>query len=175
MRLRTLSGRMRPQAAQGTHMRPAVPNTCPSLSRRGGNHLRVLAGPGGFLDPALGFGLLAGDALGTDPQEYVHAVARPLGDLGRWHSGVEPGGHRRVAKVIGPSGQQRCGLALGNCDVTCLVEDLEVGPVVEDAATWAGEDAAGGPGGVLLQVLGEECDQLRMERARDGFLLAAGA
>lgn len=59
----------------------------------------------GFLDAALGFVLLAGDALGVDPQQEIHAVARPLGDLRRWHSSVEPRGQRRMAKVIGPRGQ----------------------------------------------------------------------
>jgi hypothetical protein len=33
------------------------------------------------------------------------------------------------------------------------VEDLEVGPVVEDAAAGTGEDAPGRPGRVLLQML----------------------
>src|SRR5215471_13077095 len=95
---------MRSDAAPGTRMRPAVPNTCPSLSRRG-PRLPLLVELGGFFDTALGFVLLAGDALGIDPQQDLHAVACPVGDLGRWYSSVEPYGQRRVAKVIGPPGQ----------------------------------------------------------------------
>ena len=71
-----------------------------------GPHLLVLAGLSGFLDTALGFVLLAGDALGINPQQNVHAVSCPLGDLGCWYSSVEPCGQRRVAQVIGPPGQQ---------------------------------------------------------------------
>jgi len=58
------------------------------------DHLLTLGRPGGFLDPALGFVLLAGDALGVDPHQDLHAVARPLGDLGRGYPGVQPGRHR---------------------------------------------------------------------------------
>ena len=39
------------------------------------------------------------------------------------------------------------------------MEDLEVGPVVEDAAAGAGEDAPSRAGTALLQVLSEERDQ----------------
>ncbi len=42
-----------------------------------------LIGLGCFEDAALGLVLLPVDALGADPQQDVHAVARPLGDLRR--------------------------------------------------------------------------------------------
>ena len=71
-----------------------------------GGHLSVLAGPGGFLDTALGFVLLAGDALGVDPQQNVHAVASPLGNLGRGNPGVQPGGNRRMPQIVRAPGQQ---------------------------------------------------------------------
>jgi hypothetical protein len=44
--------------------------------------------------------LLAGDALGIDPQQDLHAVACPVGDLGRWYSSVEPPAGRFTAWVV---------------------------------------------------------------------------
>src|SRR5215472_4658680 len=70
------------------------------------DHLLVVPRPRGFLDAALGFVLLAGDALGVDTQQYVHAVARPVGCLGGGHSRVQPGGNRRVPQVVGAPGKQ---------------------------------------------------------------------
>ena len=61
------------------------------------------------------------------------------------------------------------------CDSTCPVENLEVSPVVEDAAAGAGEDAPIRPGRVLLQVLDEECNQFGMEGHATGFSRVAGA
>src|SRR5262245_66415516 len=49
------------------------------------------------------------------------------------------------------------------------MEDLEVGPVIEDAAAGTGEDAPVRAGRILLQVLAEERDQLRMEGHRAGL------
>ena len=43
------------------------------------------------------------------------------------------------------------------------MENLEVCPVIEDAAARAGEDTAIGPGRVLLEMFAEECDELGME------------
>jgi hypothetical protein len=73
----------------------------PKFGRPGADHLVIVAGPGGFFDAALGFVLLPGDALGVDAQQHVHAVASPLGDLGRRHSGVQPSGDRRMTEIIG--------------------------------------------------------------------------
>ena len=70
-------------------MRLAVPNTCPSLADSL-DHLIVVPGPGGFLDAAFGFVLLSVDAPGVDPQQHVHAVASPLGDLWRRNPGIQP-------------------------------------------------------------------------------------
>lgn len=61
--------------------------------------------PGRVEDAALGVVLLASDALGVDPQEYVYAVAGPLGDLGRADAGVEPGRNGGVAQVVRSAGQ----------------------------------------------------------------------
>lgn len=60
-------------------------------------------------------------------------------------------------------------LALGECDGPCLVEDLEVGAVVEDAAAGTGEDAPSRARRVFLQVLGEKRDQLGMKGHETGF------
>ena len=81
-------------------MRVAVPNTCPS-SADSLDHLIAVPGPGGFLDAALGFVLLAVDTRGVDPQQNIDAVASPLSDLRRGHSGVQPGRDRRVPQVVG--------------------------------------------------------------------------
>ena len=69
--------------------RLAVPNTCPSLADSL-DHLIVVPGPGGFLDAAFGFVLLAVDAPGVGPQQNIDAVASPLSDLRCGHSGVQP-------------------------------------------------------------------------------------
>ena len=87
-------------------MRLAVPNTCQSLAGPALDHLLVVPGLDRFFDAAHGFGLLPGDALGIDPQQYIDAVASPLSDLGRGHSGVQPGGDRRVPQIVGAPGQQ---------------------------------------------------------------------
>ena len=78
--------RMRLCAVASGQMQVAVPNTCPSsgLAQR-------------FADTALGQLVLADDAFGVDPQEYVDAVPGPLGDLGWVDAAVEPRGQTRVA------------------------------------------------------------------------------
>src|SRR5262249_21531351 len=103
-------------------MRVAVPNTCPSLESARVISIRrlyVVAGPDGFLDAALGLFLLPGDALGIDPQQDIHAVARPVGDLRYGYSGIEPGGLPRGGDRKGawlavmrtrPGGRRRRGL-----------------------------------------------------------------
>lgn len=122
-------------------MRVAVPNTCPSWADLL-DHLIVVLGSGGFLDAAFGFVLLAVDAPGIDPQQHVDAVTGPLSDLRCGHSGVQPGGDRRVPQIIGAPGQQRRPFLADEGGGAGLVEDLEVSPVVEEATAWAGEDAA---------------------------------
>ena len=52
------------------------------------------------LDALLRNLVLPVDALGVDAQQDVHAVARPLGDLGGWHAGVQPRRQARVPKII---------------------------------------------------------------------------
>jgi hypothetical protein len=76
-------------------------------------HRRIQPGPRRLLvasgqsrrlfNTPLGFALLAGDALGVDPQQHVHAVPRPFGNLRSRNSGVEPGRDGGVAQVIGPA------------------------------------------------------------------------
>jgi hypothetical protein len=68
------------------------------------DHLLVVPGLGGFLDTAFGFVLLAVDAPGVDPQQNIDAVAGPLGDLWRGHSGVQPSRDRRVPQIVGAPG-----------------------------------------------------------------------
>jgi hypothetical protein len=58
-------------------------------------------------DPRAGELLLAGKALRVDLEQHSDAVARPLGDLRRRHTGVQPGRHSRVTKVVRPGGQWR--------------------------------------------------------------------
>ena len=82
-------GRVRLDAAESREMRVAVANTCPS-SADSLDHLIVVPGPGGFLDAAFGFVLLAVDAPGVDPQQNIDAVASPLSDLRCGHSSVQP-------------------------------------------------------------------------------------
>src|SRR6516162_460265 len=107
-------------------MRIAVPNTCQSLAGLALDHLLVVPGYGGFLDPALGLVLLPGDALGVDPQQDVDAVASPRSDLRGGDSGVQPGGDRRMAEIVGAPGQQGYGLGRGEGGGTGLVEDQQV-------------------------------------------------
>jgi hypothetical protein len=57
--------------------------------------------PRGFEDPPLGLVLLAGDALGVDPEQDVDAVPGPVGDLRRRHASVEPGGDCGMPQVVG--------------------------------------------------------------------------
>src|SRR6516225_563510 len=130
---------------------------------RGPGHLLIVTRPSGLFDAALGLVLLAGDALGVDAQQHVHAVARPVGDLRSGYARVEPGRDGRVPQIVGASRQQRGGLAGSESSGTGLVEDQKVRPVVEDAAAWAGEDAPVRAGWELLEVLTEKRDQLRVD------------
>ena|SRR6516165_5430318 len=100
-------------------MRVAVPNMCPSLAGPL-DHLFVVPWHGGFLDPALGLVLLTGHALCIDPEQDIYTVAGPLGDLRRGHASVQPSGHRSMAKVVGPPGEQRRGLGGGEATARAL-------------------------------------------------------
>ena len=132
---------MRLYAAPGCPYAPRCAQYVPKF----GSLLLVVPRPRGFLDAALGFVLLAGDALGVDTQEYVDAVTRPVGDLRGGHSGVQPCGNRGVPQVTGAPGEQaRCFLAAEGRGAS-LVEDLEVGPVIEDPPRGRRGDRARGP------------------------------
>src|SRR5215813_756798 len=107
--------RVRMCAGGGGYLRLAVSNTCRSLRQRravDGPHRATR--PGDFsrassadlrsvmshrlFDAARGLAVLAGDALGVDTQQHVHAVPCPFGDLGSGYSGVEPGRDGGVAQ-----------------------------------------------------------------------------
>src|ERR1700743_3337411 len=53
-------------------------------------------------DAALGYGVLAVDALGVDPEQDFDAVPGPRGYLGRWHPGVELQRQAGVAMTEAP-------------------------------------------------------------------------
>src|SRR6266566_1262590 len=106
-------------------MRLAVPNTCRRSSRSRASFVAGYARLGRFEDAPLGLVLLAGDALGVDPQQDVDLVPGPVGYL-RWcDAGVQPGGDRRVTQVVGAAGQQRRRLWAGEGRGRGLVEDGE--------------------------------------------------
>jgi hypothetical protein len=78
--------------------------------------------------------VLAGDAVGIDPQQHVDAVACPFGDLGSGYSFVEPGRYCGVAQVIG-SARERAGcVSRAERLFPGRVEYIEVGPFSEGAA-----------------------------------------
>src|SRR6266566_9344020 len=144
-------------------MRLAVPNTCRRSSRSRASFVAGYARLGRFEDAPFGLVLLAGYALGVDPQQDVDAVSGPVGDL-RWcDAGVEPGGDGCVAQVVGAAGQQRCRFRAGEGGGAGLVEDGEVGAVGEDSAAGADEDPAAGAGPVPLEVIAQQDHQFRVD------------
>src|SRR5262249_1799610 len=126
-------------------------NSVPWFAGPGSDHLLVAPRSRGLLDAALGCVLPAGDALGVDAQQYIHAVARPVGDLRGGHSSVQPGGNRCVPQVVRAPGEQGRRFLAAEGRGASLVEDLEVGAVVEDAAAGTGEDAPVQGGGYFLR------------------------
>jgi hypothetical protein len=44
--------------------------------------------------------------VGVDPQQHVHAVPGPFGDLGRLGSCLEPGGDTGVSQVVRAPGER---------------------------------------------------------------------
>jgi hypothetical protein len=119
--------------------------------------------------------LLAGDALGVDPQQYVDAVACPLGYLRGGYSGVQPRRDCRVPQVVGAPGEQGRRFLAAEGGGASLVEDLEVGPVIEDAAARTGEDAPVRAGLVLFEMLLQERDQVGVDGYRAGSRRVGGA
>jgi len=57
--------------------------------------------------------ILAVDALGVDPEEDIHAVPGPLGDLGRRDPGIQPSRNGCVAQVVRVLGQRRGEFGIG--------------------------------------------------------------
>ena len=72
-------------------MQVAVPNACHKFNGTAVRRWRRWARLAQRLDdPALGELVLADDALGVDPQQDIHAVPGPFGDLGGIDASVEP-------------------------------------------------------------------------------------
>ena len=69
------------------------------------DHLLMVLGTGGFFNATFRFVLLPEDALGVDPQQDVHTVAGPSGDLRGWYPGVQPGGDRCMPQIVRALGQ----------------------------------------------------------------------
>jgi hypothetical protein len=61
----------------------------------------------GLADATLGELVLADDVLGVDPEQHVHAVPGPFGDLGRVDAAVEPRGQAGMPQVVGSPGRGR--------------------------------------------------------------------
>ena len=78
-----------------------------------------------------------------------------------------------MPEIVGTPGQQRCGFAGGEGGSAGLVEDLEIGPVVEDPAPRAGEDAPVPAGRVLLDLVPQQLDQLGVDGYRAGLAARA--
>jgi len=97
-----------------------------------------------FTDAALGEFVLAHDALGIDPQQYVHAVSGPLGYLGRVDAAVEPRGQAGMAEVVRAPGERRGLLCCGEGRLTRSDPGPPVGDRGQIAAPDAAEEAAGG-------------------------------
>jgi len=57
-------------------------------------------------DAALGYGVLAVDALGVDPEQDFDAVPCPRGYLGWWHPGVEPQRQAGATEIVDPLGKR---------------------------------------------------------------------
>jgi hypothetical protein len=91
-----------------------------------------------FADPALRQFVLADDAFGIDPQQYVHAVPGPLGNLGRVDAAVEPGGQAGVPQVVRAPGERR-GLLRGGQG---RLARFGPGPPVGDGRQLAAADTA---------------------------------
>src|SRR5262249_38654844 len=79
----------------------------------------------------------------------------------------------RMTQVVGTAGEQRSGLSRAECRGARLMEDAEVSPVVEDAATGAGEDTPAGTSAVPGDVVGQQCDQFGVQG--HGTYLAGGS
>jgi hypothetical protein len=116
--------------------------------------------------------ILAVDALRVDPEEDIHAVSCPFGDLGRRDAGIQPKRNDRVAQVVRAFGQRRGTLAIGESGSTCRSPDSMGGAHAQGlcegrwqrnaGATNSGdEQAAVGARGECLDVLAEDLDGLR--------------
>src|SRR5271170_5865689 len=86
--------------------------------------------PAASAEPERGIDALVGDALavvqarGVDAEQHFDAVPGPLGDLGGWHSSVEPQGDRSVPQVVWAPGQRRGNLTGGEREGPCFGPDV---------------------------------------------------
>ena len=129
----------------------------------------------GFANPALGQLVLAYDALGIDPEEYVDAVPGPFGDLGWVDATVEPRGKARVPKVVGPPAEGRGLLRRGERGLASFDPCAPVSDRGQLAAPHTAKEAAVRRGAELREVIAQKPCQLRMDRARPGCRHLPGA
>jgi hypothetical protein len=67
----------------------------------------------GVGDALVGGTSLPVDAVGVDLEQDRYAVPGVAGDLGGWHLGVQPQGHRCALQVVGAAAQLRPALRFG--------------------------------------------------------------
>ena len=122
------------------------------------------------LDARLRDLILAIDALGVDPEEDIHTVPGPLGDLGGRDPGAQPSRYGRVAQVVRALGQRRGELGIGKSGSTRRSPDPIGGAHAQGlyegrwqrnaGATDSGdEQAAVGARRECLDVLAEDLDE----------------
>ena len=105
-----------------------------------------LVGLGRFEDAAFGLVLLPVDALGVDPKQDVHAVARPLGDP-RWrYPGVEPGRDGGMPERVGNLSKRRGGLFSCERRAAGLAEHIQVNPFSDATSAQIVESPTARPG-----------------------------
>jgi hypothetical protein len=105
--------------------------------------------------------LLAGDALGVDPQQDINAMTGPLRHLRCGHPAVEPRGRRGVAQVVWPARERRgdlCGRQrAGASEASGMAADA----LRERATAGTADQPAVRGRAVLGQVRVQEHGQLR--------------
>ncbi len=100
-------------------------------------------------------------------------MAGPVGYLGGWDAGVEPGGDGGVAEVVGAAGEQGLCFDASECFGSGLVEDGEVGAVGDDSAALEAEDPAAWAESEFLDVVADEGDEFGVDGDGAGFVFGA--
>jgi hypothetical protein len=122
------------------------------------------AGSQGFFHAAADRVVLAGDALGIDPEQNVHAVTGPRGDLWGRDAAVEPGRHCGVPKVVWPARERRGNLWLRQTCSPCDTPDPAVKTFRQGATTDTSEEPAIRCRPMLVEVTAQQGGQLRRAR-----------